>query len=126
MIETTYPFLGGVPLDEIETLVCRCDDGVSVAARRRADLPWPFIFMGRQVRKICDCLGGRRSLGFQALVHVIGEGMTVAAWSLRERGAPWRLNNDSAMGAFKCALAAIVGFYGPDLKRGNLRVRQRA
>ncbi len=123
MSETTYPSGGGVPMDEIETLVCGCDDGVSVAARRRADLTWPFIFMGRLVRKIFECLVGRRSLVFQAIVHVIGEGMTVAAWSLRERGAPWRLNNDSA---FKSALGAVVGFYGPDLKRGNLRVRQRA
>ena len=64
-----------------------------------------------RVRKICDCLGGRSSLGFQALVHVIGEGMTVSAWSLGERDAPWRLNNDSAMSVFKCTLAALEGFY---------------
>lgn len=69
-----------------------------------------------RVRKIFDNLGGFGSRGAQALIHVIGEGMTVASWCQSVRGEPWRLNNDSAMGTFKTALDAVMGFYRPKLK----------
>ena len=49
-----------------------------------------------QVHRVCDRLGGYRSPGFQVLICVVGEGATLAAWSLKERAGPWRLNNDSA------------------------------
>jgi len=47
MSETIGDTLGGVPLDEIETLDCCCADGAIVKARPRKDLPWPAVFMGR-------------------------------------------------------------------------------
>ncbi|HEU02930.1 MAG TPA: hypothetical protein ENH89_21960, partial [Aurantimonas coralicida] len=46
MTETIGDTLGGVPLDEIEILDCRCADGAIVKARPRKDLPWPAVFMG--------------------------------------------------------------------------------
>ena len=38
--------LGGVPLNEIETLDCLCADGVVVTAVRHPGRRWGFIFMG--------------------------------------------------------------------------------
>ena len=283
MSETTTPSIDGVPLDEIETLTCRCGDGVAVEAARRKDLPWPDIFMGRhpgaglcffrvrrrgapnshpgpgcesgeievwecteavrralqrrrdrlnerakealarakqgdvkadakpgsptpgrrrrgaeqglpiervvapkreaasdaalvynapdnlarlhrngtitnnmlhaaarfhgdwlragldqlraanlmrvardsggeatavlnarhQVHRVCDRLGGYGSPGFQALIHVVGEAMTVAAWSSGERSGPWRLDPNKAAGVLLTALGVLEGFYRP-------------
>ncbi|MCH8855996.1 MAG: hypothetical protein IIA03_07110 [Proteobacteria bacterium] len=66
-----------------------------------------------RVHRICARLGGHGSPGFQALIHVVAEGMTLAAWSQGERAGPWRLNPDSAKGVLTCALGVLEGVYRP-------------
>ena len=66
-----------------------------------------------QVRRISARLGGFRSPGFQALIHVVGEGVTLAAWSLTERAGPWRLDPNKAAGVLLSALGTVEGFYRP-------------
>ena len=53
-----------------------------------------------KVHRVCDRFGGNGSPGFQVLVSVVGEGLTLAAWSLKERSGPWRLDPHKAAGVF--------------------------
>ena len=57
--------------------------------------------------------GGYRSPGFQVLICVVGEGATLAAWPLKERAGPWRLDPNKAAGVLLCALGVLEGFYRP-------------
>ena len=66
-----------------------------------------------RVRAVSDRLGGNGTVGFQALIHVVGGAMTVAAWSETERRGPWRLDPHKASGVLICALGVLEGFYRP-------------
>lgn len=66
-----------------------------------------------RVHRICDRLGGFRQPGFQVLMCVVAEGATLAAWALKERSGPWRLDPNKAAGVLLSALGVLEGFYRP-------------
>ena len=66
-----------------------------------------------RVHRVYDRLGGYGQPGTQALIAVVGEGATLAAWALKERGGPWRLDPHKAAGVLLSALGVLEGFYRP-------------
>ena len=66
-----------------------------------------------RVHRVIDLLGGFGQPGFQVLMCVVGEGATLAAWSLKERSGPWRLDPHKAAGVLLTALGVLEGFYRP-------------
>lgn len=69
-----------------------------------------------RVHRVYDRLGGYGQPGTQVLISVVGEGQTLAAWALKERSGPWRLDPHKAAGVLLSALGVLEGFYRPHPK----------